>query len=125
MPSKSMDNIYSLDEGNDFSGEKIKYFEFMGTKYDVNSWANFYEKMSLLLFDLEPTKFKIFLSDDDFRNKLSENENNLRRPIKISDKIFIECNLNVGAIIGNVVLMLEKLELKSSDVSICLKEQLS
>ncbi len=120
---KSIDNMYSLDEENDFSGQKIKYFEFMGTRYDANSWANFYEKMCLLLFDLEPTKFKTFLFDNDFRNKLSENESSLRRSIKISDNIFVESNLNVGAITNNIILMLEKLELSSSDISVGLRDQ--
>jgi uncharacterized protein with ParB-like and HNH nuclease domain len=121
--NKSIDNIYSLDEENDFSGQKIKYFEFMGERYEVNSWSNFYEKMCLLLFDLEPTKFKSFLLDNDFKNKLSKNENGLRRPIKISGDVFVESNLNVGAITSNIILMLEKLGLSTSDVSVGLKEQ--
>jgi len=123
IPSKSMENLYSLNECKDFSGKKIKYFEFMATRYDVNSWVDFYEKISSLLFDLDPIKFKVFLSGDDFKNKLSKNKDKLRKPREIADNIFIESNLSVGSIINNVILMLETIELNSSDVSVCIKEQ--
>jgi len=122
-PPESTENLYSLNERKDFTGEKIKYFEFKGTRYDVNSWVDFYEKIILLLFDLDPIKFKVFLSGDDFKNKLSENKDKLRKPREIADNIFIESNLNVGSIINNVILMLETIKLNSSDVSVCLKEQ--
>jgi len=123
IPSKSMENLYSLNEGKDFTGEKIKYFEFKGKRYNVNSWADFYEKISSLLFDLDPIKVKVLLSEDDFKKKLSKNKDELRKPRKIADNIFIESNLSVDSIINNVNLILEKIELNSSDVSVCLKEQ--
>jgi hypothetical protein len=53
---------------------------------------------------------------------LSNNENELRSPIKISDDLFIEGNLSTEYILSIAKVLLEKIGIDIEEVNVCLRE---
>ncbi|KGK86562.1 DUF262 domain-containing protein [Clostridium sp. HMP27] len=96
-----IDNLYSLVDEEDFTNTKVSSFIFMGDKYKVRNWTQLYEKVCMILYDIDPSIF-IKLTNKKFHEeyldkRFSNKENALRTASKISDKVFIEKNLNTEA----------------------------
>ena len=122
---RDVENTYSLDDENNFTGEKIKYFQFLGQDTNVDNWRDFFQQICFILFELEATKFKRFVIDEDFRKRsilVSDKKEDLRVPMAIAKSIFIEGNLSAEHILTLVRTMLQKLEIDLSEVNICLRE---
>jgi uncharacterized protein with ParB-like and HNH nuclease domain len=123
--TRDVENTYSLNDELNFTGEKIKYFSLLGQKITVDSWAHFLQQIGIILYDLEPAKFRNLLSDDDFNKKspwLSNDENRLRHPLKIADDLFIEGNKSAEYILITTKLIMTKLGIDVEEVNICLRE---
>jgi uncharacterized protein with ParB-like and HNH nuclease domain len=122
---RDVENTYSLDDDINFTGEKIKYFTIMGQKILVDYWVNFLQQLCIILYDLEPAKFRALLNDMEINRRaiiLSNNENKLRVPIKISDDLFVEGNQSTEYILSVTRLLLEKIGIDIEEVNICLRE---
>jgi len=122
---RDLENTYTLDDEIDFTGEKIKYFIIMGQKINVEYWVSFLQQLCIILYDLEPAKFRNILLDNDINRKstiLTNDESKLRVPIKIAEDLFIEGNQSTGYILIVSKYILNKLEIDIEEVSICLRE---
>jgi uncharacterized protein with ParB-like and HNH nuclease domain len=122
---RDVENTYGLDDDINFTGEKIKYFTIMGQKIIVDYWVNFLQQLCIILYDLEPAKFRTLLFDNEINRRtaiLSNNENELRSPIKISDDLFIEGNLSTEYILSIAKILLEKIGIDIEEVNVCLRE---
>jgi hypothetical protein len=122
---RDVENTYSLDDDINFTGEKIKYFTIMGQKIIVNYWVSFLQQLCIILYDLEPAKFRILLLDNEINRRkaiLSNNKNELRLPMKISDNLFIEGNLSTEYILYITKILLEKIGIDIEEVNVCLRE---
>jgi hypothetical protein len=123
--TRDIENTYSLNDELNFTGEKIKYFSLLGQKIAVDSWAHFLQQIGIILYDLEPAKFRNLLTDDDFNKKnpwLSNDEGKLRHPLKIADDLFIEGNKSAEYILITTKLIMTKLGIDVEEVNICLRE---
>ncbi|MDR1215830.1 MAG: DUF262 domain-containing HNH endonuclease family protein [Treponema sp.] len=123
--ARDIENTHSLGDDVNFTGEKIKYFTILGQKIMVDYWVNFLQQFCIILYDLEPAKFRNLLSDNDFSKKsllLVDDESVLRSPTKIAEDIFIEGNLSTDYIIYIAKLLLNKLDIDTEEVNICLRE---
>ena len=119
-------NQFNLSEDYNFTGEKIKSFIFLGQIYTVNSWKDFYRVLSQNLYDLAPDIFNSFFNDGDFTNgrkMISDNKENLRSPLEITENIYIESNLSAEAIVNMARLMLRKYEIEEDEVAVNLIEK--
>lgn len=123
---RSTENVYSLSDDQSFTGEKIQSYVFQEQETLVRSWKDFYQSICLVLYDLDSNKFKSFLEDDEFQRKkrkmISSKENELKSPIKISDTIYIESNLNTNTLLNMVRLILKKYGIDEEEVSLYLRE---
>jgi hypothetical protein len=122
---RDVENTYSLDDDINFTGEKIKYFTLLGQKIPVDYWVNFLQQLCIILYDLEPAKFRVLLTDNEINKRssiLSTEESKLRSPLKISDDLFIEGNQSTEYILYITKLLLEKLGIDIEEVNICLRE---
>ena len=122
---RDVENTYSLDDDFDFTGEKIKYFTILGQKISVDYWVNFLQQLCIILYDLEPAKFRNILEENEINKRsiiLSNDETRLRSPIKITEDLFIEGNQSTGYILYTSKYLLKKLEIDIEDISICLRE---
>jgi uncharacterized protein with ParB-like and HNH nuclease domain len=93
---RDLENTYSLDDDIDFTGEKIKYFIIMGQKITVEYWVSFLQQLCIILYDLEPAKFRNILKENDINRKsiiLTNDESKLRVPIKISEDLLKETKI--------------------------------
>ena len=123
---KKTDNLYSLSDDHCFTGEKIESYIFQEKEIKVKSWKELYQSICLSLYDVDSNKFKSFLEDDEFQMKkrkmISANKANLTSPLKISDTIYLESNLNTDTILNMIRLVLKKFEIDDDEVSVYLKE---
>jgi len=122
---RDVENTYNLDDDIDFTGEKIKYFTLLGQKIMVDYWVNFLQQLCIILYDLEPAKFRNLLNDYEISKKsiiLSNEESKLRSPLKITEDLFIEGHQSTEYILYISRLILKKLDIDSEEVSICLRE---
>jgi hypothetical protein len=122
---RDVENTYNLDDDIDFTGEKIKYFTLLGQKVNVEYWVNFLQQLCIILYDLEPVKFRNLLDDNELNRKstiLSTNENKLRVSVKITEDLYIEGNLSTEYILFISRLILRKLDIDNEEVNICLRE---
>jgi uncharacterized protein with ParB-like and HNH nuclease domain len=122
---RELENTYNLDDDIDFTGEKIKYFTLLGQKIIVDYWVNFLQQLCIILYDLEPAKFRNLLIDNEVNKKsiiLSNDESKFRSPLKITEDIFIEGNQSTEYILFISRLILKKLDIDNEEVNICLRE---
>jgi uncharacterized protein with ParB-like and HNH nuclease domain len=123
--ARDIENTYSLSDDARFTGEKIKYFTVLGQKITVDYWINFLHQLCIILYDLEPAKFRNLLNDSDFTKKsllLANDESKLRSPYKIAEDLFIEGNLSTEYILDTARLILGRLDIDTEEVNICLRE---
>lgn len=87
----------SIDEIGDFEFKGIKNIIINGNKLEATSYADAFKKVLMYLYKVEP---EIYYHPE-FRNKLkvSENKNELRRPIEISRDIYVYGNLSSNNIV--------------------------
>jgi len=91
----------------------------------VETWIGFYQQICILLYDLEPTKFRNLLEYPAFKRRtkyISSDETELRIPLKITDDLYLEGNLSTEYILMNARIIFNKLGIDLDEVSICLRE---
>jgi hypothetical protein len=123
--ARDIENTYSLTDDMNFTGERIKYFTVLGQKIAVDYWINFLQQLCIIVYDLEPAKFRSLLTDSDFSKKsllLSSDESKLRSPVKITEDLFMEGNLSTEYILFMARLFLNKLGIDIDEVTVCLRE---
>jgi len=125
IPKKS-ENLYSLSDDHSFTGEKIESYILQEKEIKVKSWKELYQSICLSLYDVDSNKFKSFLDDDEFQMKkrkmISSDKSNLTSPLKISDTLYLESNLNTDTILSMIRLVLRKFGIDEDEVSIYLRE---
>jgi uncharacterized protein with ParB-like and HNH nuclease domain len=122
---RDTENTYDLNDDTNFTGEKIKYFIVFGQKINVDHWNHFLQQICIILYDLEPIRFRNLLTDNDVNRKsilISSDDSKLRTPLKIAEDIYLEGNLNAEYILYITRLILKKLDIDLEEVDICLKE---
>ncbi|ODS35208.1 MAG: hypothetical protein A7316_10720 [Candidatus Altiarchaeales archaeon WOR_SM1_86-2] len=127
LPAEDTPNLFSLSDDYNFTGEKIKSFIFRDQEYAVKSWKDFYQKISSILYDYDPSIFNSFITDDDFKMRkrvmISETKENLVNPLKVSDNLFIETNLSAESVLSIIRMVLNKYEIDEDEISLYLKEK--
>ena len=106
--------LFTLDDDNrSFTGEKIISFKFMEEKEKkVNSWKELYKKVCLILFELDPIKFKQIITD----HKFTYNGGIIKDRIKI-DNCQIYSNLNIDSFLSRLRIIVQEIGLDLDDLS--------
>lgn len=100
-------NILDIDS-TDVINNKIEYFIFFNEKYTNQTWSSLLNTVSKIMFEREP---HIFLNSDLGRLlKLSDNNSNYLKPMKISSNYYIESNLGSKNIVEKVQAILNACE---------------
>lgn len=128
VSSTDISPVYSLSDEHNFTGEKIISFIFSGRERKATSWKKLYGYVARELYMIDPSKFKLFINDNDFttaKNKkyVSELEVDLRTPIKINESLFLEGNLGTNYIIENIRKMMRKFGISEDELSIKLQKE--
>lgn len=128
VSSMDISPVYLLSDEHNFTGEKISSFIFSGRERKAVSWKKLYEYVARELYMIDPSKFKLFINDNDFttaKNKkyISELEADLRSPIKINESLFLEGNLGTNYIIENIRKMMKKFGISEDELAIKLQKE--
>ncbi len=107
--SNSEDDINILDLiPSDVTNKSMEYFIFFDEKYSNPSWQSLYKIVAEKMFEREP---HMFIATDLSENlKLSQNKEELYRPLQISQTYYIESNLSASFIVMRTQKILEKCE---------------
>ncbi|GAA0783124.1 DUF262 domain-containing protein [Hathewaya limosa] len=94
-------NIFSLDDDDDFTNSKVERFTFREDSVKVKNWTELYENICSLLYEINPIPF-IRLTKKEFNQeylnkRFSNEDNDLRKAFKVANDVFIEKNLNTEA----------------------------
>ncbi len=106
--------LFTLDDDNrSFTGEKIVSFKFMEEKEKkVSSWKELYKKVCLILYELDPIKFKQITTDHTF----TYNGEIAKDCIKI-DNFNIYSNLNIESFLSRLRIIVQEIGLDFDDLS--------
>ena len=107
--------IFTLnDDDINFAGEKILSYQFMKEKeISVNSWKDFYIKISFILFELDPVEFKRIIIANDYKYSFTSREKDGH---KISD-FHIYINLSAENFLSRLRVIIEEIDLDLNDLS--------
>ncbi|WP_085829531.1 DUF262 domain-containing protein [Clostridium massiliodielmoense] len=122
---EDMLNLYSLADENDFTGERIQSYIFKGEEYNVKSWKDFYESIATLLYDYDSIIFEnLIRNHNESSNRVcfSNKKEELKRPIEISNSVYLEGRLSTEGILNMIRLLLKEYNIKEDEVSFYLKE---
>ncbi len=106
--------IFTLcDDDTNFTGEKVLSFKILEDKeINVNSWKDFYKKVSKILFDLDPIKFKRLVE----KHTYIYNGSILKDAIKIDD-FYLYANLNIEAFLIRIRILVIGIGLELEEVN--------
>lgn len=125
VPQEDMVNLYSLADENDFTGERIQSYLFNGEEYFVKSWKDFYESIATLLYDSDSLTFENLIKnhlENSNRVCFSNEKEKLKRPIEISNDVYLEGKLSTEGILNMIRLLLNEYGIHEDEVSFYLKE---
>ena len=107
--SNSEDDINILDLiPSDVTNKSMEYFIFFDEKYSNPSWQSLYKIVAEKMFEREP---HMFIATELSENlKLTQNKDNLTKPLQISQTYYIESNLSASFIVMRTQKILEKCE---------------
>jgi len=93
--------INVMNEDVDVKGKKPVELVIMNESYPVTNWNDIIEKLSDTFYDLDKEIFRKFANKNDFKNSkgkiiISDNEDEIRRPYKIAENLFIETNFSAN-----------------------------
>ena len=120
------ENMFSLsDEDINFTGESVVSFEIFKESYKVSNWKEFYEKLLNMLYDLDPIKLRDIarksFGKDSIDNRKSTEVTKLRRPIKVSDGIYMESNIDTEAKLFMMRFLMKQFDLSLDDVNFTIR----
>ena len=106
--------LYTLnDDDINFTGEKIVSFKVMeGKEIKVDSWKDFYRRLTKILYDLDPVNFKKIVTEKSF----IYNGEIMKDAVKIDDfKLY--ANLNIESFLSRMRVMLTEIGLGLDELS--------
>ncbi len=113
---------YLDDEDTNFTGKEIESFMFKNEKEEkATSWKEFYEKILLLLYDIDPVKFDNLKNDLYLKNHFFDNEKQLKNLIKIADNLFIKANTNTESKLSTLRIFLKKFNFELNQIIFYIK----
>jgi hypothetical protein len=93
---------------SDVTNKSMEYFIFFDVKYSNPSWQTLFKIVAETMFEKEPY---MFISTELSENlKLTQEKNDLKRPLQISQTYYIESNLSASFIVMRTQKILEKCE---------------
>ena len=117
---------HSLDE--DFSYKRPYGFILCGKTYtNIKNWISMYLLVCELLSQRNPTRFAALPDNPNFIHRLdnlsfSRNANNLRKPNRLLNGIYVETNLSANSIVKRIGQLLDLFSIERSEFAIYLRE---
>ncbi len=120
------EKLFTLaDDDKDFTNEKIISFKTIEDCYKVVNWKEFYEKVACILYDLDSVKFNYIIDKtygrDIIDNNKSRKKEKLRDPIKISEDVYLETNLNTEAKLTLLRFLIREYEIDLNEVEFAIR----
>lgn len=109
----------------DVTGRTPCELEVCGGSISLDSWRGFFKNICMQMYEYDAQIFRSLVRHKDFKGRskriISDQENDLRVPQKITDDIYIEMNLSANDALNYSKLVIEKYEDMDDEVSYRLK----
>ncbi|MCD7918901.1 MAG: DUF262 domain-containing protein [Clostridiales bacterium] len=98
----------------DVTGRQPRELEIIGETYSVSSWREFLQTLCTVLYEYDPQIFRSLTMHNDFKGKnvrmIATDDQNMHKPLKIADGIYVEANRNANNILNYCKLIIEKFD---------------
>lgn len=122
---KETENLFSLSDEEDFTGSKVKQYQFMEDIIKVKDWTELYEKICFTLYDLEPAIFRKItkkkFAEESINKRFSNVKDKIRTPIKVAEDIYVEKNLSTESKLDTLRKIFDEYDIDYSELSFSLK----
>lgn len=107
---KDVSKLYTLEDWaeNSFIWMKIEWFNFKWKDYKVNTWADMYEIIIKILYDLDPYTIKSFVTDEKLSYNFLDNEK-WGTCRKISENVYVDVWTNTDRKMNYLIIIFNKL----------------
>lgn len=104
-------------------GKKIMGFKFLSDDIiEVNDWRQILIKTSEMLLEIDEEKFVGFIDmphmNGDIRKYFAKNNYNLKKPVKLNERIYIERNITNNEIRNLIIKMLKEYKFKVDEYKV-------
>lgn len=115
---KENEQWIDLDDEYDFTSKTIVKMVFLGDEISTNNISDAYNKINVQLYMLDPENYLNIKS-----KYISSNEDELRKPYKLSNSLFIETNLSSQSKVNEIRKLLKHFDLDPQDLSFLVKNK--
>lgn len=120
QPAVEINETHLLNDEFDYTGKKLISFDFWGTPYSCESWADMFVKIVKILFDLDATKLYRLVETDE---GLGLNFTNKDKPgySKIADKVYLWTASSTMSKITNIKKLFDYFEIEQNELQFEIK----
>jgi hypothetical protein len=118
---KDETKLFTLSDEEVFTNQKILEFTFDNKRYEVNSWATFYENIIKLLYDKDPLLMHNFVNEEYLSTKFSKTEEKWYYYAKIGNELYLKMWMNTQRILYALRQIFEKYEISLDDLTFYIK----
>lgn len=118
-------NIFSLEDDDDFTNTKVEKFIFRGENIKVRNWTELYENICSILYEMNPIPFirlvKKEFSQVYLNKRFSNDDIGLRYPFKVGNNVYIEKNLSTEAKLQTLRIIFDEYRIDYSELLFSIK----
>ena len=105
---------FDLTDDANVTGRTPIEVDLLGDIYPVSTWKDFFITVCKFLYEYDAQVFRSLTKHNDFKGKtvriIDEVPDNMRKPYKIADDLYIETNRSANDILNYTRLMMEKFD---------------
>lgn len=116
-------NKYEFDimEEVNVTGREVYQLTILGVEYSISSWRELFKTICSKMYEYDPQIFSSLVNHKDFKGRVKRiidiSDQNMIRPTKVSENIYIEQNLSANDALNYSKLVIEKFEGMDNEVS--------
>lgn len=118
-------NIFSLEDEDDFTNTKVERFTFRDENRKVRNWTELYENICSILYEINPMPFmrltKKEFSQEYLNKRFSTEDIGLRQKYKIATNVYIEKNLSTEAKLQTLRIIFDEYGIEYSELLFSIK----
>lgn len=112
---------FDIMEEVNVTGREIYQLTILGVEYSISSWRELFRTICLKMYEYDSQIFSSLVKHKDFKGRvkriIDSTDENMIKPNKISENIYIEQNLSANDALNYSKLVIEKFEGMESEIS--------
>lgn len=118
-------NEFEIMDDIDVTGKSPYEIEVCGSKYNVNSWREFFYRICIVMYEYDSQIFKGLVRHNDFKGRkkriITDDKESLIKSAEIAENIYIEQNLSANDALNYSKLVVEKYDGMDDEITFKVK----